>query len=310
MVIEELVTEIMGLVVSLLTDWSCHCLISFVLKSGVRVKPKTSPSQLHPLPLSFKWNNIFKTKFLVELSSQQVVDHLNKFSNACLKDVFYDVDDAVKDLSDVVFSVAKATLPVKSGLPVLKKPKNSRKRKNKWFDKSCFELKREILRIGKLSSKCPSDPSVRGTFLVIKKIYKKLDKTKKRSFKEFLLQKIASFESDNPKDFWEMVNELRQKSANQISDKIDAEEWFTYFRKLSTPHNSAKSGFEKLVDFNVSKIAEFPKSNEPILDEPITLEEIRKASTKLKTGKAAGNDSISNDQIRRVLHWACIANSF
>ena len=74
-------------------------------------------------------------------------------------------------------------------------------------------------------------------------------------------------------------------SANQISDKIDAEEWFTYFRKLSTPHNSAKSGFEELVDFNVSKIAEFAKSNEPILDEPITLEEICKPSTKLKTGK-------------------------
>ena len=63
-----------------------------------------------------------------------------------------------------------------------------------------------------------------------------------------------------------MVNELRKKSANQISDKIDAEEWFTYFRKLSIPYNSAKSGFEKLVDFNVSKIAELAKSNEPILD--------------------------------------------
>ena len=64
---EELLTEIMGFVVSPLTDWSCHCLISFVLKSGVRVKPKKSPSQLHPLPVSFKWKNIFKTKFLDEL---------------------------------------------------------------------------------------------------------------------------------------------------------------------------------------------------------------------------------------------------
>ena len=163
---------------------------------------------------------------------------------------------------------------------MLKKATNSRKRKNKWFHKSCFELKREVLRFGKLFSKFPSDPIVRRTFFVIKKAYKKLVKTKERSFKEFLLQKIASFKSDNPKDFWEMVNELRQKAANQISDKIDAEEWFTYFRKLFSPHNSAKSGFEKLVDFNVSKIAEFPKSNEPILDEPITLEEIRKASTK------------------------------
>ena len=130
---EELPTEIMGFVVSPLKDWSCHCLISFVLNSGVRV--------------SFKWNNIFKTKFLDELSSQQVVDRLNKFSIACLKDVSYDVDDAVKDLLDVVFSVAEATLPVKSGLPVLKKFKNSRRRKNKWFYKSCFELKREVLHL-------------------------------------------------------------------------------------------------------------------------------------------------------------------
>ena len=108
-----------------------------------------------------------------------------------------------------------------------------------------------------------------------------------------------------------MVNELRQKSAHQISDKIDhAERWFSYFRKLSTPHNSAESGFEKFVGFNVSKIAEFAKSNEPILDEPITLEEIRKASTKLKTGKEAGNDSISNEMIKRSVHWAFIANSF
>ena len=212
--------------------WSFHCLISFVLKLGVRVKPKKSPSQLHPLPVPFKWNSIFKTKFLEELSSQQVVDRLNKFSNSCLKDVSYDVDDAVKVLSDIVFSVAEATLPVKSGLPVLKKPKNSRKRKTSGLINLVSNLK--VLLFGKLSSKFLSDLIVRGTFFVIKTAYKKLVKTKKRSFKEFLLQKIASFESNNPKDFWEMVNELRQKSADQISDKIDAEEWITYFRKLST----------------------------------------------------------------------------
>ena len=63
-----------------------------------------------------------------------------------------------------------------------------------------------------------------------------------------------------------MVNamiELRQKSANQISHKVDADEWFIYFRKLSTHYNSSKSGFEKLADF--------AKINEPILDQPITL---------------------------------------
>ena len=76
------------------------------------------------------------------------------------------------------------------------------------------------------------------------------------------------------------------------------------------PITPQKVGLRSWLTSTYLKIAEFDKSNEPILDEPITLEEIRKASTKLKTGKAAGNDSISNDQIKRVLHWACIANSF
>ena len=40
----------------------------------------------------------------------------------------------------VVFSVAEAMLPGESGLPVLKKSQNSQKKKNKWFDKSCFKL--------------------------------------------------------------------------------------------------------------------------------------------------------------------------
>ena len=122
-----------------------------------------------------------------------MVDCLNKFSNACVKDVSYDVDDAVKDLSGVVFSVAEAKLPVKLGLPVLKRPKNSRKRKNKWFDKSCLELKREVQRFGKLISKFPSDPIVRGTFFVIKKAYKKLVNTKKRSLKNSYFEKLLPF---------------------------------------------------------------------------------------------------------------------
>ena len=112
-----------------------------------------------------------------------MVDRLNKFSNACLKDDSYDVDDAVKDLSDVVFGVAEATSPVYR-FTCIENSKHSQEKKNKCFDKSCFELNREVLRL-------------RGTFLVIRKAFKKLVKTKKRYFKEFLLQKIASFESYN-----------------------------------------------------------------------------------------------------------------
>ena len=114
-------------------------------------------------------------------------------------------------------------------------------------------------------------------------------KSKKKIFKESLLQKIANFESKNPKEYWEMVNDLRQKSVSKTTDAVDVDEWFHYFKKLCSITDPSKSEFEKLVDFNISGMADFAKLNDPVLDDTISIEEIRKASIKLKTGKAAGN---------------------
>ena len=107
---------------------------------------------------------IVRNFFLDDLSSQQVVDRLNKFSNACLKDHSYDVDDAVKDLSDVVFGVAEATLPVYR-FTCIENSKHSQEKKNKCFDKSCFELNREVLRFGKLIRNFPLIPFYEVHFL-------------------------------------------------------------------------------------------------------------------------------------------------
>ena len=128
------------------------------------MKLEKSPFQLHTLPVSFKWGNKFKTKFFDDLSSQQVVDRLNKFSNACLKDDSYDVDDAVKDLSDVVFVVAEATLPVYR-FTCIENSKHSQEMKNKCFDKSCFELNKQVLRFGKLIRNFPLIPLCEVHFL-------------------------------------------------------------------------------------------------------------------------------------------------
>ena len=109
-----------------------------------------------------------------------------------------------------------------------------------------------------------------------------------------------------------MVNERSQKPASQISDKVDADDWFTYFRLHSlNPITPQRVGLRSWFDFNVSNIAEFAKLNEPILDETITLEEIRKASTKLKLARQPEVIAyLMYDQIKRVHHWACIENSF
>ena len=73
---EKLITDIIGFV-SPSINWCWHCLESFILKSGIYVKPKKSNAKLDPLPISFKWNKISKIKFLDEMSSQNEVNHLD-----------------------------------------------------------------------------------------------------------------------------------------------------------------------------------------------------------------------------------------
>ena len=63
-----------------------------------------------------------------------------------------------------------------------------------------------------------------------------------------------------------MVNDLTQKSVSKTTDAVDVDEWFHYFKKLSSITDTSKSKFEKLVDFHVSRMADFAKLNDPILD--------------------------------------------
>ena len=64
------------------------------------------------------------------------------------------------------------------------------------------------------------------------------------------------------------------------------------------PITPQRVGLRSWLTSTYLKLLNSQNQTEPILDEPITLEEIRKATTKLKTGKAAGNDSISNEMIK------------
>ena len=102
MVSEELLPEIIGFVVSPLTNWSCHCLISFTLKCGTIMKVEKPSSVLHPLPMSFKWKETSRARFLNELSSQSVTNRLAKVSSRCSKDQSYEIDAAVRDFSDII----------------------------------------------------------------------------------------------------------------------------------------------------------------------------------------------------------------
>jgi len=83
-------------------------------------------------------------------------------------------------------------------------------------------------------SKYPHDPIIRGSFFKINKEYAKLRKYKKKQFRQQIIDKLDTFQSNNPKEYWNLVNSLRESKRGNPEKSIDDEIWLTYFSELST----------------------------------------------------------------------------
>ena len=61
-----------------------------------------------------------------------------------------------------------------------------------------------------------------------------------------MLQKISQLESTQPEVFWDMVNKLRNKKNCSITDNIEPEEWYEWFKQLNRAPNIPDS-FDKTI---------------------------------------------------------------
>ena len=147
----------------------------------------------------------------------------------------------------------------------------------------------------------PNEPWIRGQWILAKKDYKKVLKYKTNLFKENILKQIQTLESNNPKEYWKLVEKLRTNAKNRGSsaEVIDDNDWFLYFQKLNkNPLQTRKTVFERDLDFFANHIDKFANPHNNTLDREIQLNEIAKAAKHLKNEKSSGIDSISNEMIK------------
>jgi hypothetical protein len=64
--------------------------------------------------------------------------------------------------------------------------------KQKWFDNDLDKLREKVLAQGKMYSKFPKDPVIRGHYYKLCREYNKLRKTKYRQFKAEIINKLDS----------------------------------------------------------------------------------------------------------------------
>ena len=109
-----------------------------------------------------------------------------------------------------------------------------------------------------------------------------------------MLDKINNLQANNPKEYWTIVNRLKEAKQDNTIDNIDPSEWHQWFKALNTNENQKnnKEFREKTLSI-VEKKHFFAEHFVKILDSHIMSAEITKACCKLK-------NSVSNEILKSI----------
>ena len=121
-------------------------------------------------------------------------------------------------------------------------------------------------------------------------------------FRESVMMKIQNLKSRDTKEFWKRVKDLRERMKSNLADNIDPQTWYNWFKKLN---HSEISDNDKILSTIINNIEDFAPEFSKILDEYISIQEIKLAATKLKNNKSTRSDQISNQMIK-----CCVSTHF
>ena len=106
------------------------------------------------------------------------------------------------------------------------------------------------------------------------------------------MDKLSKLENDNPKEFWNLLNELKSKN---VQNDVNPDEFADYFTNLYKPHVTNKKD-----EVILKKLENLQENSIYVqeLDKEINNTELLASSKLLKTGKSYGPDLILNEMIQ------------
>lgn len=157
-------------------------------------------------------------------------------------------------------------------------PAPVRKKKANWFDKECHDSQQNVNDLYKLLVCSNFEATLRVQYTECRKKYCNLVKAKKKEYYDDITLRFSQIKDST--NFWKTVKYCRGFSPPIFMVTLD--EWFSFYERvfpIQLPKESLK----------------FVGVFDPSFDSPITAEEVIKQIRKSKTGKAPGEDQISNE---------------
>ncbi|CAG2218274.1 unnamed protein product [Mytilus edulis] len=264
----------------------CHCLLEWSLSAKYCLKTDCDSVNTHKMSPGFIWSDDSPALFQDALFTAEIQQRLEKFLKLEPINSQNAIDSASLELTDIIKTAANISLKRR------KAQTGKGVKHQKWFDCNLAYLRKNLFSYGKIYSRFPRDPAVKGHFYKLQRLYTKARKHKYREYKQSLLKQIETLHEENPKQYWQLIDELQGKEKDDKSALVAPFDWLNHFKNLTEP----KDEFKERLQFLEEKLNILEKRkcfNE--LDSRISETEISTALSSLKINKAAGLDNISNN---------------
>jgi len=300
----SLLSDVQYVNVSPISEFSDHCHVSFSLSTNYSAHFQKATNQIKPKPTAFIWTDESKSIYQSILDSR---DTISKFQNFC-QTSFCSTEKSVTNFTELLLDVAKKSLKTKPNKQT-KKPAQSGKKNKVWFDQCCWSSRQRLKRLSLALKKEPWLKEIRSKYFTALRDYKKLIKQRKQKYNSDLLAKLEEFNKNNPKEFWSLLKYLDKEisgkhNKNTCDPNITSEEWIHHFTSLNNLINDSSfdTVFEKTVTEYLNQLDDHTPNP---LDFPFTPVEVLNGLKLLKTGKASGIDSISNEMLKYGAKHLC-----
>ena len=236
------------------------------------IKPLESTYQ--PAPTRFVFDKEKREMFLDTQQDDNFTRELNELDK-CFDNYNTDHITSVTDLNNryTKYLHDMATICFKTTNNNTKRRNNN----NPWFNRQCRLGKRELNKASRVTSKFPSSNYLRQNYYKVKKSYKSLLKNWKQ------LKKLKSLKSDKTK-----------------FDSLDMKNFENFFTNLYTDEHKTIDTDTKTKYINIADEINNTSSSPLTLNDEISIDEVRRSISSLKSGKAASLDMIINEIIKSL----------
>ncbi|CAG2189584.1 unnamed protein product [Mytilus edulis] len=264
------------------TTLSDHCAISCSLLTSFYDNTKTQQAYLKPLPGKFLWDSEAINRYSTLIQDKNTSTKLRKF----LSTKYLNCNEAVNDLNTILQETALASAKFIKGR--LKKQTNKPKRKP-WFSGSCDDLYKTVKHYAFLINKFPFNGAYRKEYYSYRSKLRRKCKQEEKLYKNKICSDLSNNIKSDPKSFWDLLNKLKRASENNTTEKLDEQTFYNFFKNLNSCEAQPKDNkFHKTILKKLDELINALKNNNINMsyNQPITSDEIIKASKTLKNGKS------------------------